>query len=103
MALGPFGTKDNVVSDYPPPSNALETEKSVVGNAGYGSEPHDPESLTAPRKGSRIDKAITKSIVPDSDNDDSSSGASVGKQMELEAGNAIQYRTCSWPKVRKLY
>jgi len=25
--------------------------------------------------------------------------ANSGKQMELEAGNAIQYRTCSWQKV----
>ena len=24
---------------------------------------------------------------------------SVSKQMELEAGNAIRYRTCSWQKV----
>lgn len=23
----------------------------------------------------------------------------VGKQIELEAGNAIKYRTCSWQKV----
>jgi hypothetical protein len=23
----------------------------------------------------------------------------LGKQIELEAGNAIQYRTCSWQKV----
>lgn len=27
---------------------------------------------------------------------------SIGKQMELEAGNAIQYRTCSWYKVFQL-
>ena len=24
---------------------------------------------------------------------------SVGKQMELEAGNSIKYRSCSWQKV----
>lgn len=27
------------------------------------------------------------------------SGLSVGKQMEMEADNAIKYRTCSWQKV----
>ncbi|KAI9882786.1 MAG: hypothetical protein M1823_005465 [Watsoniomyces obsoletus] len=30
---------------------------------------------------------------------DSESALSVGKQLELEANNAIKYRTCSWPKV----
>lgn len=30
---------------------------------------------------------------------DSDSVASVGKQMEQEASNAIKYRTCSWQKV----
>ncbi len=30
---------------------------------------------------------------------DTESALSVGKQMELEANNAIKYRTCSWPKV----
>lgn len=28
--------------------------------------------------------------------------ASVGRQIELEAENAIKYRTCSWQKVRSL-
>lgn len=31
--------------------------------------------------------------------DDSSSAMSVSKQVELEAGHAIKYRTCSWQKV----
>lgn len=31
---------------------------------------------------------------------DSDSGSDIlGKQIELEAGNALQYRTCSWQKV----
>jgi hypothetical protein len=34
------------------------------------------------------------------DMDDSS--ITVGKQMELEAGNAIKYRTCSWQKTASL-
>ena len=32
-------------------------------------------------------------------NSDSESG-DVGRQIELEAGNSIKYRTCSWQKVR---
>lgn len=34
--------------------------------------------------------------VADSDAD---STISVGKQVEMEASNAIKYRTCTWPKV----
>ncbi|PSN73094.1 putative neutral amino acid permease [Corynespora cassiicola Philippines] len=33
---------------------------------------------------------------------DSSGDFSVGKQIEMEADNAIQYRTCSWPKTAAL-
>lgn len=66
-----------------------------MGNEGYGDQPYDPESLESPRRMSRIDKPP----MTDSDADDSSSGMSVGKQMEMEAENAIKYRTCSWPKV----
>lgn len=32
-------------------------------------------------------------------NSDDEASISIGKQIELEAGNAIQYRTCSWQKV----
>lgn len=95
MALG---KKGHVVSDFPP-----TTEKTMIGNEGYGDQPYDPESLTGPRRGSRIDKPITKPIIPgDSDGDDASSGMSVGKQMELESENAIKYRTCSWQKTAAL-
>jgi hypothetical protein len=31
--------------------------------------------------------------------DDDAGSDILGKQIELEAGNEIQYRTCSWPKV----
>ncbi|KAI9727536.1 MAG: hypothetical protein M1828_006478 [Chrysothrix sp. TS-e1954] len=60
----------------------------------------DVEGSFAPRKGSRIDKAKVGSslanIHPDNDSEHS---VSVGKQLEMEADNAIKYRTCSWPKV----
>ena len=53
----------------------------------------------------RIDGRVADSIVGIEDphnNDLAEAGVdvSVGKQMELESGNAIQYRTCSWQKVR---
>jgi hypothetical protein len=50
------------------------------------------------RRMSRIDRPIADPIIGGGDDTDSS--LSVGKQMELEAGNAIKYRSCSWQKVR---
>lgn len=60
---------------------------------------------TTARNMSRIDRPRTKSIsasvagrqMTDSDSDDNT--VSIAKQMELEAGNEIQYRTCTWQKV----
>lgn len=103
MALGQyFGTQNNprVVSDSPPLANVPATEK-VLGDEGYGGQPpsYDPE-MTGPggRRMSRIDKPLVKPITG-GEMSDSDSGMTVGKQMEMEAGNAIKYRTCSWPKV----
>lgn len=87
------------------------SDATRFGGPGYydGFAPTDVEKTAggapaAPRKMSRIDRPITKSIAGGHDEafaDDASSdpSMSVGKQMELEAGNAIQYRTCSWKKV----
>lgn len=74
------------------------------------------ESSWEARKMARIDRPATKPIaghldtrdksdgVPIGDRTDSTSeqSVSIGKQMELEAGNAIQYRTCSWQKTAAL-
>jgi hypothetical protein len=100
MALGFSSKKGNAASDSPALPNAPLSEKSEYGNKGHSADSYDPENLGSSRRGSRIVKPITKPIIPDSEGDDSSSAMSVGKQMELEAGNAIKYRTCSWPKVR---
>ncbi|KAF2767955.1 hypothetical protein EJ03DRAFT_344204 [Teratosphaeria nubilosa] len=59
---------------------------------------------------SRIDRPVTKSIsgslagrgAPMGDDAESDASVSVGKQMEMEAGNAIKYRTCSWYKTAAL-
>ena len=95
------------------PSHGLDAEKPGFGDAGYYngfSSSQDAAERgarrgTETRKMSRIDKPRTKSIsasvagrqMNDSDSDDNT--VSVEKQMELEAGNEIQYRTCSWQKV----
>ena len=85
----------------------LEDRKDF-GNKGYydGFAP-DPEAQgrNAPRKMSRLDRPATGSIgamntgrrsydanAPEED-------ISIGKQVEMEEGNAIKYRTCTWQKV----
>lgn len=38
-------------------------------------------------------------IAPPPSGSISEEATDIGKQMEMEAGNAIKYRTCSWQKV----
>ncbi|MCJ1372366.1 hypothetical protein MMC20_003590 [Loxospora ochrophaea] len=59
---------------------------------GYDEENQAPRE----RKMSRIGQPVSGVLVGEVDDD---STISVGKQVELEAGNAIKYRTCSWQKV----
>lgn len=105
MAIG-FGRK-KVAAAAPLSSTAPAAE---FGDQNYynGFSPvDDVESAGqpgAPRKMSRIDRPMTKSISAGGEkgltaDDASDPSVSVGRQMELEAGNAIQYRTCSWQKV----
>lgn len=108
MALG-FGKKKTSDSSHSSPS-PLPTEKAQLKSEG--NTPYDDFSANqaiAENGGSkksakpmnRIDRPITKSITGDTAMEDSSTDVSVsiGKQMELEADNAIKYRTCSWQKV----
>ncbi|KAK5132916.1 hypothetical protein LTR08_008362 [Meristemomyces frigidus] len=105
MALG-FGEK---ASDVSPPANNQPT----FGNEGYydgfgrDAEKGVDQPARGSRKMSRIDKPMTKSIGglnADSltADDATDPSVSVGRQMELEAGNAIKYRTCSWRKTAAL-
>jgi hypothetical protein len=73
--------------------------EDAEGNVSPEELAMDPEKQGGPRRGSRIDKPITKPIVMGGDTSDTETQTSVGKQMELEADNAIKYRTCSWQKV----
>jgi hypothetical protein len=63
--------------------------------AGYSAWFGGPNVTVGPRIG-----PVIKGISVDSDSDDSSS-AILDKQIALEDGHAIQYRTCSWQKVRR--
>ena len=103
MALG-FGSKKTESSDEF--SNEKDTPQQFGGN--YDGFSPDPESqgATRYRKGSRIDRPVINSISgtiegrkPSVDQTIDEGEVSIGRQLEAEAGNAIQYRTCSWQKV----
>jgi hypothetical protein len=69
-----------------PHSNVKMSEKK-----GYDAE----RTTSQPRRMSRIGSAVPGTLHGDEDD----SVIDVGKQIELEADNAIKYRTCSWRKV----
>lgn len=96
MALGLGSKADQVDSDSTHNNPSPEPEKQPVNVL-------DPESLRIGGKPmKRIDGALKRRTSISGQGDDSSADFSIGKQIEMEAGNAIQYRTCSWPKVRLL-
>ena len=81
---------------------ALEVEMNDYDEKKEVTYLEDGPGYSGPRRGSRIDAPIRKTSTFAGEGDTSSDeeGMSVAKQLELEKGNAIQYRTCSWPKVR---
>src|ERR1700761_5870927 len=104
MALG-FGEKKEEHDSVTPAQQARK--KSQFGMPGYydGFMPDQEKGGDGMRKMSRIDQPITTSIGGAVDGrrpsvDENGEGdLTIGKQMELEADNAIKYRTCSWQKV----
>jgi hypothetical protein len=77
MALGIFASK----------GDAQRNSDSSDGNVAKPDKTYDPESGLS-----------EKNYRGDIDSD-SSNSITVGKQIEMEAENAIKYRTCSWQKV----
>ncbi len=81
-----------------------------AGGDGVPAVNYDTEKPTRKSRFSYQDKHVGGRIAPvlphlrnyDFGTSDAESVAGsdiLGKQIELEAGNALQYRTCSWPKV----
>lgn len=93
-AAGPRGFNEGIFDDKP----ANEKE------ASYGEFNQDlaENGGQQPRKMSRIDRPVTKSITGHTGDGDSDNSISVGRQVQMESGNAIQYRTCSWQKTAAL-
>jgi hypothetical protein len=103
MALG-FGSKKKSDSSSPvssPSANNADIEMTKDGFVS-GNQATAENGGKKPRKMNRIDGPITKPIGAENvlNDDGTDSDVSIGKQMEMEAGNAIKYRTCSWQKVR---
>jgi len=93
MALG-FGSKRTSESVSP---DSTKDEKSY---GDYANNQSAAENGGRERKMSRIGAPINNSISGEPGHDsDTDASVSIGKQMEMEAGNAIKYRTCSWQKV----
>ena len=74
-------------------SKAKAAEANQNGTEKAPKYDYDPENPEGGRRASRV-AGVARQNMTDSDSD-----LTVGKQMELEAGNAIKYRTCSWQKV----
>lgn len=83
----------------PPPTAALDLDAAGANDYNYDAEKRVADG-DIPRKNSRIGGPMKERIA--GLDDDSDVSVSVGKQMELEANNAIKYRTCSWPKTAAL-
>ena len=89
--------------------NNHNTDKGIDNNTGNSARYVDTEKGTKNRSGqSANDKGVGARIAPvlphlqnyDFGSDDSGSDI-LGKQIEMEASSAIQYRTCSWQKARR--
>jgi hypothetical protein len=88
-----------------PEKDATTQGQGVVGGLAYEPTEITPNGWSAwfggksTVIGPRIGPVLEGINIGESDTDESSTGI-LDKQIALEAGNAIQYRTCSWQKVR---
>ena len=92
---------------------AVEEKKQYGDERSMQPEKNDADVTAPPSyfsswfggKGVRVGPRIApvlEGIDLDNSSSDESSSAILAKQIEVEAGHAIKYRTCSWQKVRVL-
>ncbi|KAK4993825.1 hypothetical protein LTR50_000038 [Elasticomyces elasticus] len=93
-----YGANNAASHSSPPMASVPLTDMTTAGAQAYAGQPPDYEPETGGPTGRKMSRIDAKSVV----GTDSDSDMTVGKQMELEAGNAIKYRTCSWPKTAAL-
>lgn len=70
------------------------TSKALDGRGDEDRQSSASERPDFPDKMKDIENQRQPGVQSDSDTDD------IGRQIEMEAGNSIKYRTCSWQKVR---
>ena len=87
--------KDKILDEKKDPgsSNDLDAKRGTGTKTRWGKYGNSDSSV-----GGRIGPVLGHLAAYDFGSDDSSSDI-LGRQLELEAGDAIQYRTCSWQKV----
>jgi hypothetical protein len=87
-----------------PPSNLVHSAQEVhplckMAIGLFGSKGEDARNHSNTSNEKKTDPELGPR---DDDSSDYSSEAVIMKQMELEASNAIKYRTCSWQKTAAL-
>nr|OQO21896.1 hypothetical protein B0A51_10988 [Rachicladosporium sp. CCFEE 5018] len=111
MALG-FGHKSAEAPNDITPESTQEKGTNFTDDKAYGDFAGNVDSAENGGRGgkrsrrmNRIDRPNGQSIAGQgglSNDSDTDASVSIGKQLELEAGNAIKYRTCSWQKTAAL-
>lgn len=96
MSYSPQAPSSEEKKTFDTPDRRPAPSRTVSTPRGYSAWFGGPAVTVGPRIGPVLD-----GIAIDSDTDDSSS-AILDKQIALEDGHAIQYRTCSWQKVRTI-
>jgi hypothetical protein len=91
-----FSQKKDARDDLKKPFGA-EPDGDLEGAQPIGDTPFGTSDRSV---GARIAPVLPHLAGYDFGDDDTGSDI-LGKQIELEAGNAIQYRTCSWPKASR--
>ncbi|KAE8376295.1 transmembrane amino acid transporter protein-domain-containing protein [Aspergillus bertholletiae] len=75
---------------------ATHTPKALDGRGDDDRQSFASERPDSPDKVKDLENQRQPGVQSDSDTDD------VGRQIEMEAGNSIKYRTCSWQKTAAL-
>ncbi|KAB8257703.1 transmembrane amino acid transporter protein-domain-containing protein [Aspergillus pseudonomiae] len=75
---------------------APHTSKALDGRGDEDRQSFASDGADSPDKMKDLENQRQPGVQSDSDTDD------VGRQIEMEAGNSIKYRTCSWQKTAAL-
>ena len=77
--------------------------KSLLGRKASPSDKNSQSSTSEQDKNNYDpEAAVAKGITAPTSDDNSDASFTIGRQIELEANNAIKYRTCSWKKTAAL-